>query len=159
MIQNDPFLSTLHEWVSVFMRNSMHNALRFSRDSGWSMSQLGALMAIHRMGTSAVSVLGNELGISNAAVSQMLDRLVQEGMISRTEDPDDRRVKQISLTERGQQMLQESLRARHSWISELAETLSESEKQEICQALEILIDHARQLLGNDKPDCKHTINK
>ena len=88
------------------MHNSMHNALRYSKEQGWSMSQIGALMIIHRKGTTAVSDIGDELGISNPAASQMIDRLVQDGLVLRTEHPDDRRVKQIKLTEKGFELIQ-----------------------------------------------------
>ena len=61
----------------------------------------------------------------------MLDRLVQQGLIQRTENPDDRRVKQISLTEKGAEKFQESLRARTDWLAELAEMLTVSEKEDV----------------------------
>ena len=145
MSQFDPFLSTLHEWISVFMRRSMRDVMRYSRESGWSMSQLGTLMTIHRKGTTAVSDIGDELGVSNAAASQMLDRLLNEGLILRTEDPNDRRAKQIKLTELGCQMVHESFEARHGWLNELADNLSASEKEQVSQALRILIDKSKYI--------------
>jgi DNA-binding MarR family transcriptional regulator len=75
----------------------------------------------------------------------MLERLVQQELILRSEDPSDRRVKQIILTNKGLQVLQESIRARQSWLSDLAETLSDSEKEAIIAALNILIDKANHL--------------
>ena len=154
MSQTDPFLLTLHEWMSVFMRRSMRNTMRFSRESGWSMSQLGALMMIHRRGTSAVSDIGEELGVSNAAASQMLDRLVQEDLILRTEDPHDRRVKQIKLTDKGCQMIHEGFEARHSWLNELAQNLSKSEKEQVCHALKILTDKAKHFEEPTEPESR-----
>jgi DNA-binding MarR family transcriptional regulator len=66
-------------------------------------------------------------------------------LVLRTEDPSDRRVKQIVLTDKGYQVLQESIRARQSWLSDLAQTLSDSEKEDIIAALDILIDRAHHL--------------
>jgi DNA-binding MarR family transcriptional regulator len=150
MKPTDPFLTTLHEFRNVFMRHSMNHAMRFSRDSGCSMSQLGTLMIIHKRGTSAVSDIGDELGISNAAASQMLDRLLQDGLILRTEHPDDRRVKQIKLTEKGRQLLTESFEARHRWINELVKQFSSTEKEKIIEGLQILIDKAENLPSEDQ---------
>jgi DNA-binding MarR family transcriptional regulator len=70
---------------------------------------------------------------------------VQQGLILRSEDPSDRRVKQVILTDKGRQVLQESIRARQSWLSDLAETLSDREKEAIIAALNILIDKANHL--------------
>lgn len=153
MSQNDLFVSKMREWVGVFMRNSMHNALRFSRESGWSMSQLSTLVIIHKRGTSAISDIGDELGVTKAAVSQLLDRMVGDGLLSRVEDPHDRRVKQIHLTEKGRRMLQDSLDARHGWINDLADALTDSEKEQIGQAIDILVSKAKQLAQDDHPDC------
>jgi DNA-binding MarR family transcriptional regulator len=145
MRQADPFVVTLQRWIGIFMRRSMRDIMGYARESGLSMSQLGALFQIDRRGGSGVTDLGDDLGVTSSAASQMLERLVQQGLILRSEDPSDRRVKQITLTDRGVQVLQESIRARQGWLSDLGETLSDSEKEEIIAALNILIDKASHL--------------
>jgi len=141
----DQLVSTLDEWSKVFMKNSMRNFIHYSKESGLSMSQIGALFRVFHKGNSAVSDIGEELGITIAAASQMLERLVQQGLILRSEDPCDRRMKQIVLTDKGRQVLQGIICARQSWFVNLASTLSDSEKGQIVTALNILIDKANQL--------------
>ena len=151
MQQADPFVVTLHKWMEVFMRRSVRDFTSYARESGLSMSQLGALFQIHHKGSSGVTDLGDKLGVTSSAASQMLERLVHQGLILRSEDPSDRRVKQIALTDKGCQVLQESIRARQSWLSGLAEILSDSEKEEIIAALNILIDKANHLSQPAEP--------
>jgi DNA-binding MarR family transcriptional regulator len=141
----DPFVVTLQRWIGVFMQRSMRDFMGYARESGLSMSQLGALFQVHRRGCSGVTDLGGDLGISSSAASQMLERMVQQGLMLRSEDPSDRRVKQVVLTEKGLQVLQESIRARQGWLYDLAESLSGSEKEAIIPALNILIDRANHL--------------
>jgi DNA-binding MarR family transcriptional regulator len=143
MPQADLFIDTMQNWIDVFMRRSMRNFIRFSRESGLSMSQIGALYHIHRRGSSPVSDLGEHLGVTSAAASQMLERLVQQGIILRSEDPHDRRGKQIVLTEKGHQILLESIHARQGWLVDLADELSAGEKEQISAALKILIEKTR----------------
>jgi DNA-binding MarR family transcriptional regulator len=150
MPPTDPFVATLHEWIEVFMRRSMRNFLLYSKESSLSMSQIGALFRIHK-GVSSVSDLGDDLGITRAAVSQMLERLVQQELILRSEDPHDRRAKQIVLTDKGHRILLESLQARQGWLGDLAGTLSASEKEQIIAALNILIDKANRLEQSPEP--------
>jgi DNA-binding MarR family transcriptional regulator len=145
MQQADPFVATLQEWIEVFMQRSMRDFLGYVRESGLSMSQLGALFQIHHRESSGVTNLGDKLGVTSSAASQLLERLVQQELILRSEDPSDRRVKQLILTDKGRQVLQESIRARQSWLSDLAETLSDCEKEAIIAALNILIDKANHL--------------
>ena len=58
------------------MRRSMHEFLAFTRQSGISMTQLSALMRLYHGGGCGVSDLGLHLGVTNAAASQMIDKLV-----------------------------------------------------------------------------------
>jgi len=147
----DPFVNTLGKWIEVFMRRSMHNFISYSKEKGLSMSQLGALLHLFRGGSCSVSDIGDNLGVTNAAASQMLERLVQQSLILRKEDPEDRRVKQVVLTDKGREILQESIAARQVWLENLAQTLSEAEREQITAALEVLIDKASQLEGNPIP--------
>ena len=133
------------------MRRAMHSLLLFSKQSGLSMSQLGALYQIYARGHCGVSGLGEDLGVSSAAASQMLDRLVNLQLITRSEDPHDRRGKQIILTVEGRQTLQASLRMRQRWLDDLGRSLSAAEKEQITAALHILIDKAGLLEQPSEP--------
>jgi DNA-binding MarR family transcriptional regulator len=145
MLDAEPVVVTLQEWMEVSMHRSIRDFICYARESGLSMSQLGALFHVHHRGRSGVTDLGDHLGVTSAAASQMLERLVQQGLILRSEDPGDRRVKRIVLTDKGLQVLQESIRARQGWLCDLAETLSDSEREAIIATLNILIDRANHL--------------
>ncbi|MBN1583004.1 MAG: MarR family transcriptional regulator [Anaerolineae bacterium] len=141
----DVLIATLQEWAGVFLRRSMHNFILYAKGNNLSMSQMGALFQIHRKGVCGVSDIGDDLSITSAAASQMLERLVQQSLIERTEDPNDRRAKQIFLTDKGRQMLQEGIRAHQNWLSELARTLPPAEQAQVAAALRLLLDRAHQL--------------
>ena len=152
MQQDDPLVVALQKWIEVSMHRSMRHFICYAREGGLSMSQLGALFYIHRRGSSGVTDLGDHLGVTSAAASQMLERLVQQELVLRSEDPSDRRVKQIVLTDKGFQVLRESIRARQSWLYDLAGTLSDSEKEAVIVALNTLIDKANHLGQPIEPD-------
>jgi DNA-binding MarR family transcriptional regulator len=150
----DPFVATLQDWIEVSMRHSMRNFLRYARESGLSMSHFGAIFHVHRIGSCGVTEMGEHLGVTSAAASQMLDRLVEQGLVIRTEDPADRRVKRIELTEKGQQVFDEGIQARESWMGKLAGVLSEEEKGSIASALSIMI--AKIKLLEDSTEKAHS---
>ena len=154
MSDSDPFFSTLHKWIEVFMKNSAQDLIQLARENGLSKSQLGTLFHLHHKGSVGVTDLGTHLGVTSAAASQMLDRLVQQGLILRSEDPTDRRVKQIALTDKGLQIVHECIQARQSWLLDLEEILSAREKETIAHGLNILIDKANQLEPPGEPPCK-----
>jgi len=151
-MQTDSFVAMLEEWINVSMHQSMRNFLSYARKSGLSMSHIGALFHIHREGKCGVTELGNHLDVTSAAASQMLERLVQQELILRTEDPEDRRGKQIVLTDKGNRVLEEGIRARQRWLDDLTETLSDGEKETIMGALNILIDNTRNLKQPSEPE-------
>ncbi|MGB9640154.1 MAG: MarR family winged helix-turn-helix transcriptional regulator [Anaerolineales bacterium] len=151
-----PLAETLHQWMRVVMRHSMHNFIRFAKENNFSMAQINALFRISHKGTCGVSDLGDELGITSAAASQLLEKLVQQGLVQRSEDPQDRRNKRIILTDSGNRLLQESIQARQGWLNQLAACFSPVEQEQINQALQLLIEKSK-LLGEDEaePDAAH----
>ena len=141
----DAFTATLGKWIETMRHNSMRRLFRFARASGLSMSHLGAIFHTQRFGSLGVTEIGEHLGVSSAAASQMLERLVQQDLVLRTEDPEDRRAKRIELTEKGNRILEEGLRVQQSWLNDVSQTLSKSEKEAITSALEILIAKVKQI--------------
>lgn len=145
MQQSEAFSQAFREWTEIFMSRSMHRFMAQARESGLSMPQIGALMRVHRQGGLPVSDISKEMGTTLAATSQMVDRLVQQGLITRSEDPNDRRVRQIALTERGRTILEASLRARQQWVDDLTKSLTQEELETVTDAVHILIMRARAI--------------
>src|SRR4030043_2032331 len=148
MQTTDPLILTMHEWFGVFRRSLMDNFFIYARDNGLTMAQFGAILRLFHKGACAVSDIGNDLGVTNSAASQMLERLVQLKLITRSEDPDDRRVKQIVLTEKGNLIFQESSLAFQTWMEDLAKTMTPEEQEQVQRSLVILIEKARQFETN-----------
>lgn len=117
------------------MRRSMHDFMAFTRGKGLSMPQFGVLMRLYHVQSCDVSGLGEHLGVSNAAASQMIDRLVQQGLLARGEQAADRRVRTITLTEAGRALVEESIAARQRWLEQLTTALTPAEQAEIAAAL------------------------
>jgi DNA-binding MarR family transcriptional regulator len=131
---------TLHEWMRLIMRHSMRNFILFAKEKNYSIAQLNAMFRIHHKGACGVSDLGEEMGVTSAAASQLLEKLVQGGLASRAEDPQDRRNKVVMLTDAGEQIVQESMAARQGWLVRLVELLSPSEQEQVNAALQLLIE-------------------
>jgi DNA-binding MarR family transcriptional regulator len=148
MQSTDPLVATLQQWFGIFRRRMMGNFFIYARDKGLTMAQFGAVLHINHKGACGVSDIGSDLGVTNSAASQMLERLVQLKLVTRSEDPTDRRVKQIVLTNKGQQILQESGLAFQTWLDDLVRTMNETEREQVRTALIILVDKARQLEKN-----------
>ena len=143
MSPGDKFYKTFHEWMELSMHRSNRGHMLYAREKGLSRSMIGTLFHLSHRDHSGVTDLGEHLGVSSAAASQMLEHLVEEGLIRRLEDPDDRRMKKITMTEEGTRVMKESVSARLGWIDALEESLSVKEKDQITKAMELIIKKAR----------------
>ena len=83
--------------------------------------------------------------VSPAGASQMVERLVQQGLVRRVESPGDRRVRQVYLTEEGRRMVETSSAARQKWVEELTASLTDEQMALIGAAWRILTDRAAAL--------------
>jgi DNA-binding MarR family transcriptional regulator len=75
------------------------------------MQQLKVLLLLSRHDGISSQELSGHLGVSLATVSGIVDRLVAQGHVTRTEDAADRRIRRISLSPAGRQMLDEIMDA------------------------------------------------
>jgi len=141
-------------WIRIVMRNSMKSLIHYTKGHGLSMSQTAALFKIRGEGACGVNDIGEDLQISSAAASQMMDKLVQLGFIHRSENPDDRRGKRLVLAEKGIAFLQGSGNARIQWVDDLVDSLAPAERASTAETITLLVDKAKALgLCHDSHQC------
>ncbi len=145
MPDQNTFINALHEWVEESMHRSMHTFIRHTRKSDLSLSQINSLFRLYHHGSSPVNEIAEHLGVTMAAVSQLLAPLEDKGLVLRTEDPTDRRVKLIALTEKGATAVRESMLARHAWLDDLAALIPPGEQADILPAIKRLNEYVEKL--------------
>ena len=120
---------------------------------------MNTLFRLYHHGPSPVNDLAEHLGITTAAVSQLLNQLIEAGLILRSINDSDRRVKVIELTEHGTRTVKESIRARHFWVDDLAKTFTSQERDQIYPCLELLNNHTQELFREKEANHWHTKTK
>ena len=133
--------------TSRLMHLSMRSFWLYAKAHGLSMAQMFSLRQIHaheQQGGCNISMISDHLGVTNAAVSQSLDQLVQQGLALRLEHPQDRRNKRLSLTPEGREVLQGGLDAQQAWMGVLQQ-LTDDEAAQLSAALRLLADKLAEL--------------
>ena len=148
MTERVRFSKVIHEWMDIFMHRSWRSWNHLAKSTGLSMPQFGILMKVHHRRNCAIGEIGEHFDISNAAASQLVDKLVQSGLIQRDEDPHDRRAKMLNLTDRGRELIQQGVEERFRWVEQLADKLTPEERLHITEALSIMTSAARELESN-----------
>ncbi len=120
---------------SELMGQSMETLLQFLQRTNLSMPRLIALMHIDRRHTATISSLSEHLNLTMATTSQIVDQLVQDGLVERSESPHDRRQKLVSLTPAGERLVAEARQIRLSEASRHLRRLPPELLERLGQAL------------------------
>jgi len=137
----------LQNWSGVFLQHSMREFKQLMDDNGLSPSQIITLFSLYHGEPCGVSAIGSQLGVSNAASSQLIDRLVLQGWIERTEDPADRRAKCLTITSKGKALVEHEIAARTQWMEGLTTKLTPEQQVTVIAALTMLTDCASKIRG------------
>jgi DNA-binding MarR family transcriptional regulator len=119
------------------------SVIRAIDESGLGFTQMKALVALAGPADdepATVKQVAGELGISLASASRAVDGLVRRALATRLEDPDDRRVRRVSLTADGQEVADELMAARLAGLERFVETLSAEERRKLDGALNVLLE-------------------
>ena len=143
MTESLQFSKSLRQWMDVFMHRSMRSWHLFVKSTGLTMPQFSILMQLHYKGSCGMSEISEHFDISNAAASQLAEKLVQGGYIERDEDPNDRRAKQIQLTSKGRKLIETGVNERYRWMDDLTSKLSAEEKLQVAESFKVLTEAAQ----------------
>jgi DNA-binding MarR family transcriptional regulator len=85
--------------------------------------------------TRSVKSIADEHGLSLPAASRAVDGLLKRGLVTRTEDPDDRRIKQIAPTDEGRAITRRLYELRVGGIQEYVASLDPEDRGRLALAL------------------------
>lgn len=111
-------------------------ALSVMEKAGVTLAQILLLDRVGKLERTSITALAEDSPTSAAAVSQMVDRLVRQGFLRRTEDATDRRRKAVSISSKGTTLLRELERARTAEFARGLSAISPKLRAELGALLE-----------------------
>lgn len=78
------------------------------KDLGITLSQSFVLLSLLEQDGSSVKAIASALQLDSPAVTGLVDRLAKQGLVSRREDPNDRRSTLVFLTQEGRKIAEEA---------------------------------------------------
>jgi DNA-binding MarR family transcriptional regulator len=66
-------------------------------------------------------------------------------LIERAEDPNDRRAKVLTISDKGRKLIQKGIEERYRWVEELSGRLTAEERTQVSEALDIMTRAAQEL--------------
>jgi DNA-binding MarR family transcriptional regulator len=125
-------------------------------ESGLSLTQVKALLMLAGPDGEepyAGRDIAERLEVSLASVSRAVDGLVRGRLVSRVEDSEDRRVRRLTITDKGRRLAGEIVAARMADLEAFAEGLTASQRRKLDAALDAVLEDeeiravARELEG------------
>lgn len=128
-IKSLPLGALIPRWSSVLWLCAMRPMVQGMLQLDLTMSESLVLRQL-RCQSMTIAEVASYLSITHSAASRVIDRLVQAGYLSRTENPEDRRQKLLALTEQGAALMKDIEGKFTAGIETLASSLSAEEQEQ-----------------------------
>lgn len=121
--------------ISWFMRQQM----RMDRGK-LSLPQFRALVRVNREPQTSLSEVAEHLGMSLSTVSRIVSGLVDKGLLARKGRKDDRRQMTLTITLKGQEVLENARKNTRAKMTRALEVLAPEQRVNICQGMTALAE-------------------
>ncbi len=130
----------VHLWL-ILMK--AHHALmavtaRTIAGSGLGDSDFRVLEVLLHKGRLPVNIIGPKVFLTPGSISTAVERLVEKGLVTRAECPDDRRIRHVDLTPAGRELIQRVFAEHEQQMEGLAEVLSPEDRAKVAKSLKKL---------------------
>lgn len=116
---------------------------RTGSDRAWltvdlTMPQWKTLICVTRKNGATSGQIANTLGVALSTITGIVDRLAEQTLVSRHEDPRDRRITRVLPTPRGQQLVDQLLQSRNEMVTAMLSRLTSEQLQTVESAFQYL---------------------
>jgi MarR family transcriptional regulator, organic hydroperoxide resistance regulator len=118
-------------------------------DLGLTIAHVKSLFYIFNEGSINFRQLAAAMKVTPSNVTGIIDRLVDQGLVSRTENPEDRRMLMLRLTEKGENLINNLRERRISQMSAILSRMTEDELDAVLKGIAILAG----VVAAEKRDC------
>jgi MarR family transcriptional regulator, organic hydroperoxide resistance regulator len=137
------------------LRSTLHEGMDLS------YNQFKMLLAINDNGTCPLTTLATELSIAMSSASEMVDKLVNIGLVCRSVDAESRRRVTIQVTPKGEKLISDLQKGIVDNYRSLLDRLSDRDQERLVDALETLVEifgnsYGAERIQERKPERSHT---
>jgi DNA-binding MarR family transcriptional regulator len=110
------------------------------------LTALMTLGTLEREGPARVTTLAAAAGISQPAMTELIQRLERQDLVARVDDPDDGRVSLVSLSDAGRALRRDQQRDRHDQLAVLLSALPAEDEASLSLAMAVARPIIRRLI-------------
>jgi MarR family 2-MHQ and catechol resistance regulon transcriptional repressor len=99
------------------------------------ITEFSVLEVLYQKGKQTIQQIGNCILISSGSMTYVIDKLEQRGLLSRIGCPNDRRVIHVTLTDDGNQLMNEIMPRYGEFVDHMFDSLNSNEAETLVQLL------------------------
>ena len=137
----------VHTWLVMLkvLQAVRHLTLPAILKGDFGESDFRVLEVLLHKGPMPVNVIGPKVDLNPGSVSVAVDRLYKKGLVSRVESESDRRVRTVSLTEKGRRVFVPIFRQHAALIKRAFQDVSPEEQRQMEEVLKRIGKRAEEL--------------
>jgi DNA-binding MarR family transcriptional regulator len=112
--------------------------LRREAAAGLTPSQLSVLAVIETHGPLTLGEVAELERLAPPSITRTVGKLEADGLVTRLDDPNDRRGVRVQATRRGIELLDESRRKKAAWLAARVSELDDDDRRRLVDALDVL---------------------
>jgi DNA-binding MarR family transcriptional regulator len=116
--------------------------------AGLGLTASMALGTLNRDGPARVTALAAAGGIGQPAMTELVQRLERQGLVTRVEDPSDGRAALVTITDTGRPVLDDQRRERHERLAEMLAALPDEDEATLALTMRVALPIIGRLIGN-----------
>jgi DNA-binding MarR family transcriptional regulator len=132
--------------VQFSVKKKAETLIKEQMDSDLTNDQHYTLRYINRVGSCTSSELADEFEVNKSAVTAIINRIWEKGLIKRTRDEKDRRVVYLTLTEKGKELFDQTEDRINTLVGSFISSFEQNEIEQFIKTYEKL----NQILINKK---------
>jgi DNA-binding MarR family transcriptional regulator len=139
-MDDEVLLEEAVELVPRIVRQMMATFACYGEGRGLTLGQMKAVGYLYRHGRSTVGEVAEGLGLAMPTASELVDKLVERGLIERGVNPDNRRQVHVWLTEEAMAYGREVHALRRAQVRQVFDELNPGERAVFVRGLRVLVE-------------------
>lgn len=141
----------VHVWL--LMLRASQSITRYAaadiRKAGLGESDFRVLEALLHKGSLPVNAIGPKVNLNPGSISVAVDRLYKKGLVSRVENPEDRRIRTVALTQSGRNLIQPIFKKHCTLMKRVFSDLSPDELSSLADFVRTAGKRAEELFESE----------
>jgi DNA-binding MarR family transcriptional regulator len=122
--------------------------LHYKHEESLTHQNIRCMQSIEKNKHVTVQFLSEVMDISHNTASEHIKRLIQKGYVRKEKNPDDKRVVQVELTDKGREVLKRNTELDEQKLQIVLDRLSSEEKEQILKSFELLKKETKHVFSS-----------